>query len=248
MILSKGKNQFKDNRFSFWEWSAPILQTGEEVIRRFHELNLKGRVVKDIIAIGMGYNWVGDWIDDAVYNAMERMTPSEKAAIPNPDAFLPEGVELLCFAEIDEPILIVFEDGDVLGISFDEGSCVRMDLNTLPVTLEWGTNRRTFHANRLFRDILGKSMTGIEVEISTCCPEFTGSYGLHLKEQESYIQSLSFIYRGEPPYRYHSLNLQPFYDYGHVELRDWDKTPLTIPAKDVPWVVEGYLEFESEGE
>ena len=54
MILSEGKNQFKDNRFSFWEWSAPILQTGEEVIRRFHQLTLEGRVVKDIIALGMG--------------------------------------------------------------------------------------------------------------------------------------------------------------------------------------------------
>lgn len=45
-------------------------------------------------------------------------------------------------ATIDEPVLIVFDDGDVLGISFDEGSSVRMELNTIPVTIEPGTNQK----------------------------------------------------------------------------------------------------------
>lgn len=57
VIQSNGKNQFKDNCYSFWEWTAPVLQTPDEVIHKVHELRLVGRVVKDIIAIGMGYNW-----------------------------------------------------------------------------------------------------------------------------------------------------------------------------------------------
>jgi len=35
MILSNGKNKFQNNEFSFWEWSAPILQTHEEVVAGF---------------------------------------------------------------------------------------------------------------------------------------------------------------------------------------------------------------------
>ena len=38
MVLSDGKNNFPNNEFSFWEWSAPILQTHEEVVSKIKEL------------------------------------------------------------------------------------------------------------------------------------------------------------------------------------------------------------------
>ena len=60
MIPSKGTNQFPDNTFSFWEWSAPVLQTPEEVLQKLNELRLDGRVIKDIISVGMGYGWTED--------------------------------------------------------------------------------------------------------------------------------------------------------------------------------------------
>lgn len=245
MIRSDGKNQFPGHFFSFWEWSAPILQTAEEVIQRFHELKLEGRVVKDIHAIGMGYNWTDYGIDEAVYNAMEKMSQPDRAAISNPDAFLPEGVELPCFAEIDEPLLIVFEDGDVLGITFDEGSCVRMALNTLPLTLEYGTNRKTFHANRLFRDMIGKEILGLEVTETTIFPAFTGSHGLWLEEQPGYVNTVSFVYSAGHFNKRHRLKFEAFYDYGWVELESYVGTPITISTKEVPWIVEGYEDLDA---
>ena len=45
MILSDGKNNFQNNEFSFWEWSAPVLQTHEEVMAKIKELKLQGRVI-----------------------------------------------------------------------------------------------------------------------------------------------------------------------------------------------------------
>ena len=56
MILSNGKNKFPNNEFSFWEWSAPILQTHEEVVAKIKELKLQGRVIKSFYTVGMGYN------------------------------------------------------------------------------------------------------------------------------------------------------------------------------------------------
>lgn len=70
MILSERANQFKDNRFSFWEWSAPILQTPEVVLQNLKELHLEGRVVKDIVAIGMGYGWTVDNILEMSYHTL----------------------------------------------------------------------------------------------------------------------------------------------------------------------------------
>lgn len=60
MILSSGTNQYPNHKFSFWECSAPILQTPEEVLQKLKELHLEGRVVKDVIAVGMGYGWTED--------------------------------------------------------------------------------------------------------------------------------------------------------------------------------------------
>ena len=243
VIQSNGKNQYKDNCFSFWEWSAPILQTPDEVIHKVHELKLVGRVVKDIIAVGMGYNWRDDDIADAVYNSIERMHPVLKSAIPNPEAFLPFGVELSCFAELDEPLLIVFEDGDVLAVCFDEGSCVRMELNTVPVMIEPGINFKTFHANRLFKDLMGRRVVAVEVTASTEEPDFTGSHGLCLDEQTSYISKLDFVYDDETINRpRRRLSFEAWYDYGCVSLTDYGGQTLTVPATDVPWIVEGFVD------
>ena len=73
MILSNGKNNFKNNEFSFWEWSAPILQTHEEVTSKIKELKLQGRVIKGFYSVGMGYNWNEDNIGEAIYSATKRL-------------------------------------------------------------------------------------------------------------------------------------------------------------------------------
>ena len=245
MIASDGKNAFPNNQFSFWEWSAPVLQTPEEVVRKTHELRIVGRVVKDIVAIGLGYNWTLDEIEESVYNAMERMHPTLKAQIPNPEDVLPKGVELPCFAELDEPLLILFEDGDSLGISFDEGSCVRMELNSIPPSIEPGINRKNFHANRLFREMIGKTITSVEVTASTEHPDFAGSHGLVLEEQPCYISKVDIVFDAGLQYRpQQRLSFSPWWDYGWVEIIDSSGQTLGIPSEKVPWIVEGFISPE----
>lgn len=245
MIFSKGNNIYHDNQFSFWDWSAPILQTPEEVIHKVHELQLVDRIVKDIVAVGMGYNWTDYGIGEAVYNAIDRMHPLLKEKIPNPDSFLPKGVEILCFAEIDEPLLISFEDGDTLCISHDEGSCVRMDLNTIPLSIQPGANKRTFHAGRLFDDMIGKRITAVEVTASTECPDFTGSHGLTIQKQPSYINKVDILYDdGSICWPRRRLSFTSDMDYGWVELVDYTGRTIGVPVEKVPWIVEGFISPE----
>ena len=54
MIISDGKNNFENNEYSYWEWSAPVLQTYGEVVSKIKELNLQGRVIKNFYTVGMG--------------------------------------------------------------------------------------------------------------------------------------------------------------------------------------------------
>lgn len=245
MILSEGKNNFENNEFSFWEWSAPILQTHDELVEKLRELKLEGRIIKNVYCVGMAYNWNDYSIGDAIYNTLENMTDEQRRALPNYRAFLPEGVYISRWAEIDEPFLIEFEDGDILAIDYSEGSSVRLEMNTLPKSINHGTNRQTIHPNALFEDIIGREITSVEIKTSLTKPEFTCSHGLSLDEQASYITGFSIYYNtSDYCYPQNSLFFTSQLDYGIVELIEHGGETMKIHAPDIKRVVEGYIEEE----
>ncbi len=244
MILSDGKNKFPNNEFSFWEWSAPVLQTHDEVSAKIKELKLQGRVIKGFYSVGMGYNWREDDIGDAIYNTLETMIKEKRISSKGPFPFLPEGVYISRYAEIDEPFLIEFEDGDILGIDYSEGSCVRMELNTIPKDIQFGTNSPTFHPNVLFESLIGKEIIDIEVTTSIELDEFTRSHGLDIGEQDSYITKVSLVCRKEGDWEREKLEFFSWFDYGIVALTDHNGETLKIHAPEVKAVVDGFADPE----
>ena len=245
MIVSSGKNNYPNNEFSFWEWSAPILQTHDEVMTKIKELKLQGRAIKGFYTVGMGYNWTGDNIGNAVYNTLERMIKEKCISPKGPLSFLPEGVYISRYAEIDEPFLIEFEDGDILGVDYSEGSCVRMELNTIPNDIQFGTNRRTFHPNVLFGSLIGKEIVAVEVTTSTELDEFTWSHGLDIAEQDAYITKVSIVCRKDGEWECEKLEFSSWYDYGIVVVTDYDGKTLKIHAPDIKDVVKGFVDEET---
>lgn len=151
MIPSEGNNQFKDNTFHPWTWSAPILQTAEEVTAFVHEQKLIGRTIKDIQAVGYGYDWGYDYF----YDIIKAIYENDRKAL--------ESMDFPCSIEIDEPLLFLFEDGDILGIDFSDTSSIRMEMNTLPWGIHPCINNKNFHANQLFRDLLGSRISNIMI-------------------------------------------------------------------------------------
>lgn len=245
MIISDGKNNFKNNEYSYWEWSAPVLQTYGEVISKIKELNLQGRVIKNFYTVGMGYNWTEYDIGEAIYNSLEEMINLKQISAEGPFPFLPDGVYISRYAEIDEPFLIEFEDGDILCIDYSEGSSVRMEMNTIPKNIDFGTNRKTFHPNILFGSLIGKRVVAVEVTTSTECDDFTGSHGLELDEQDTYITKISIVCKQENDWKREKLEFSSFYDYGIVAVTDYAGITLTIHAPDVRNVVDGFADEET---
>lgn len=252
MILSDGKNNFKNNEFSFWEWSAPILQTHDEVVAKIKELSLRGRVIKSFYTVGMAYDWSADDIADKIYNHLEHDISQGKISAAGPFPFLPEGVYISRCAQIDEPFLIEFEDGDILGIDYSEGSSVRLGMNTIPKDVGFGTNRRTIHPNALFTSLIGKEIIAIEITTSTECNGFTWSHGLDLDEQDAYLKKISIVCKDAKDYwEREKLEFSSFYDYGVVALTDYCGESITIHAPDVKEVVKGFIDesvFDSDDE
>ena len=237
MIYSPGDNYFRNNRFDFWTWSAPILQTAEEVVAKAHELQIVGRVVKDIRALSHNYGFM---FNDSCREIFEAVRNNDDKAL--------SALDFECSVEIDEPLLIQFEDGDVLGIDFSEGSSIRMDMNTLSWDILPSIDERNFHANRIFDNILGKRIDDILVTSSLIPPHFTGSYGLELDEQPSYLRSVSFMYldgeENDLNSEWKQLLFEAQFDYGIVSLTDSGSTVLTLPATRIKDVMEGYLTSE----
>ncbi len=245
MIFSDGKNNYQNNKFSFWEWSAPVLQTHDEIMTQIKEMKLQGRVIKGFHTVGMGYNWTDYCIDETIYNVLERMIKENRISPEGSFPFLPEGVYIPRYAEIDEPFLIEFEDGDILGIDYSDASCVRMELNTIPQNINFGTNRRTFHPNVLFESLIGRRITAIEVTTSTEPDDFTGSYGLDLNEQDAFIKKVAIVCRKGNAWEDEKLEFSSFYDFGNVAITDYEGTALTIHAPDIKYVVDGFIDKET---
>lgn len=244
MILSNGTNQYPNNEFSFWEWSAPILQKPEEVLQKLQELRLEGRVVKDMIAIGMGYGWTTDNILEMTYSPDQESFLMENL-FSDAERLLSSDFQFQCTASTDQPLLLVFEDGDVLGISFDEGSSVRMELNTIPIDIQPGINYKNFHANRLFRDLIGKTISEAWATATSKEPEFTWSHGLDLEEQSFYIDSVVLKFQDqEKVWKHPSLRFRAWFDYGEIELLNEEFEIATISAEQVQQLVEGYSASE----
>jgi hypothetical protein len=235
MVRSDGKNVFPGNRFCFWEWSAPILQTPAEVIQKALELRLEGRTVKDITAVGIGYNWTSYEFGSACYMTATPTWPAAARGSDDPAAAVPADAVFRCLAQIDEPLVISFEDGDSLGISFEDASCVRLELNTLPRLIGSGINGKNFHANRLFYEAIGKKIAAVEVAASTEYPDFWGSHGVELEEQPCYISKVDLVLDDRK-----RLSFSPFFDYGWVELVDGSGQWIGVPAEKLTWILEGY--------
>ncbi|MBQ7696062.1 MAG: hypothetical protein IJT50_13185 [Lentisphaeria bacterium] len=231
MILSDGNNKFKDDTFDFWTWSAPIFQTAEEVTAFVHEQKLIGRIIKDIQTVGYGYDFLRG---DCFIDIFEAICKKDHKSL--------DSMDFPCAIEIDEPLLILFEDGDILGIDFSDASSIRLEMNTLPWRIRPCINPKNFHADRLFKDILGSRISNIIIS-SSIKPSDTAL--TDLDEQPSYLDSFSFICHGEGSKAADQLelNFEADFDYGYVSL-ERESVPVRLPAARLPDILEGYLSLE----
>ncbi len=245
MATSETGNAAAGNSFSSSEWSAPYCETPQELMERVDQLNLIGRTVEDIKVIGIGFNWTISHFDEYVEGELNSMDPLLRERIPDSDDLLPHGVLLDRFSEIDKPVLLLLDGGDVLAIDYHWGSSVRIDVNSIPFDSKTGRDSN-FHANRLFREILGKKIADIEIGMTKSRPEF-GNPG-----QSYYIASLTLVFSSDDHYKKEwggsarKLRFEAWIDYGYITMLDEYDKAVKIAAEEVPEIVEGLGDLEEE--
>lgn len=234
MIKTGGDDIFADNTFSWFSWSADVLQTPAEIRVALDAFNLTGKCISDIRAIGYGYNLQWDSIEEVIYRYAIGLSDEERSGIA-PTDWYDERVPILRGAQVDEPFIITFDGGDRLEILFSGGSCVRVSKNVLPPDIRAGTLPNNFDAAQLFSPCIGEAVIGIEIKKTSKMPMFTGSHGMGIgQDQEEYIEKVRFLLSGGK-----KLSFMPDFDYGWIVVTDWADKPLTITLGALKQLVTG---------
>ena len=135
--MRKKKNdydRFPDHEFSSKAWSAKTMTNPEEIQHQISLLHLEGRKIERLRFIGFCYNLRRDVLEDSIYNFYDQRGGMEEEEILrksdyeniDPTHLLPRWVEL------DEPLLIMFEDGDCFEIKAPFAASYRFSMNKIP--------------------------------------------------------------------------------------------------------------------
>ncbi len=114
------------------------------------------------------------------------------------------------FAELDEPIVMIFDDIRV-EILYSDGGTVRIGDNRLPLDIKSYQGilcRRDIE--KCLSEILNKKIIEIFVMTANEC-EFTGAFGFELPNQDEYIDEIVFKFESGA-----TLHISAWYDFMRI--------------------------------
>ncbi len=224
---TNGKNKFPDNKFDNNEWSAPIMVDKAEIAAIIKSLNLEGRVIKDIRFVSHAYNLVRHWVEDYVYNRLENLSEEErqeKSEYHN----IPLDLPFLRYAQLDEPLLIKFEDNDRLEIDAPQEPEFRLSLNCIPWDIEPGCNASNAEASVIFDSCIGKKIERVEVATYMADKEPMFSCAFPNDEKRELVRSIILWLSDNT-----GICVEPFFDFVDVTLIGSNKLIVEIPFKQL---------------
>lgn len=164
MRSPKHYDAFSDNVFSSEEWSAPIMTAPAEIENSIRNLHLEGRVIERMKFIGLCYNLCRDWIEESAYHKLEGLDEERRQRQSDYDSIAPDML-FPRWAEIDEPFMIEFEDGECFEIDTPQAPEYCFSINRIPWCIDAGTNNPNTDATILFSPAIGQKITAVEVDI-----------------------------------------------------------------------------------
>ena len=155
-ITSDGKNNFKNYTFSSSEWSAPTMVSADEIKSRISSFNLVGRKIKALRMIGLSYFLRRDWIEDVAYRSLSENLPEDERQRKSDYENISPSLMISRSSQIDEPLLIKFEDDEIFEIDTPQEPEFRFSMNCIPWFIEAGTNSPNVDADILFAPCVGR--------------------------------------------------------------------------------------------
>ena len=207
--------------FNYREWNVDLIQSPQKLMDTLKSFNIKEKKIKDIKVIGNVFNLV-DGLEEEIY---KKNLNDEESNVEN----FKDEYEFKRIVEIDEPIIITFDNGDRLEIDYSDGSTIKMGLNSLPENIHSKRFTPNLDMNVMFSDVLGEQVIGFEVSMQDepeATWDFTGCYDYDLDfEQETFISQFRILLTNAK-----SIVFRNCYDYGHVYIEDF-----TVDISKISW-------------
>lgn len=210
--------------FSNKMWGAKYIYNPGEIKKQIDSFLLQGRVIREIKAIGMDYMHREEDIEDAAYYLLEEYNCTnlyEDSEFENISEDLPFGR----YMEIDQPLIIQFENGDTFEIASDWSPLYAMNMNTLSLDIEPAINYQNVDANIIFSNCIGEEINKIEI-VKTRIGIDEGDHPIIvcLEKGTEYVSRIILWLSNDV-----GISISPYYDFTHVECIDKDNNTIQIP-------------------
>lgn len=155
---------FKEDEFTRREWTAPEFTLPDGCQEYLDNLKLIGRKIKQIKMIGLNYMHVREWIENEAYLLLENKVLDEAERQKQSD-YKNIAPDMLFdrYAQIDEPLMIEFEDGDRHEMLSPFEGRFQASINHIPWDINNGINDKNEDANNLFSDCIGQVICSVKV-------------------------------------------------------------------------------------
>ena len=233
-----------NGRFDFFEWSAPYYENPKEVFTILNEMNLKGKRLVAINAVGScrdigRTNGVG--LYQTIRNAGIEPGDNWWENYPHMDEVLIPWNIVLC-----EPIQLVFDDGNTLEILPIEDGGARIATNSIPVGITDGLNDGGINTTKFFKELIGRKLNSIELRIRKKEEQHINEFSLkretpYTEFRTKYVIQLGFEY----PYKLEIIQSWESW-YEVCAKGNWDQERVPHKRKKEvckepsgPWIVNG---------
>ncbi len=225
MRLSDGRDRFVENTFRGSEWSAPILETPDEVESYIRQFHLVGRKIKDIRMVGHSYLHSRDDVEEYVYAHLAESEDKRASCVEYMS--IADDYPFQRSIESDEPLLVKFEDEDVFEIDAPQEPEFCMSMNCIPWGIYAGTNYPNCNAAVIFAPCIGRTV--VSVKVDTYEAEKHPMYFTPLGNGQKRLTERITIWLDNG----YGIRIEPYFDYVDFECVNQSGDITTIPFREL---------------
>lgn len=145
------------------EWRAKRYVTAEQIKKALDNLALVGRRIKSMRLLGHSFYHTRYWVESTAYDILGDELPEEERQLQSEYENISQDLPFFRFSQTDEPLMILFEDGDHLEIEVPWESEFLMSMNAIPWEIKAERRLPNVDANVLFSPCLEQRIVGVKI-------------------------------------------------------------------------------------
>ncbi len=200
--------------YNLWQWNYNCTEDADELQQKLDKMHLVGRVISDFRFISYVYNMSEDELGETIY-LMTEAYPKEYREYLYDLENVPDTFPIPMYLEMDEPLLIRFEDGDQFEILTNMEECFNVDMNKLPWNAKSQICQENINGSIFFDVFKGASITEAEVLTNK---DDSGN---------KHIAGVRIAFKGED--QYSLVFVSESHDYMHVSIEEYPGRILNCP-------------------